>query len=273
MENATWRLIRAPHPEKGAWNMALDEAILDQVEAGFSKPTLRLYAWNPACLSLGYAQSFEDVDLPALSSFGWDLVRRPTGGRAILHTDEITFSIIGLSKEPRLAGSIIESYQRLAQALLHALAILNVPAVAKESAETASKQANPVCFEVPSHYEITFDGKKLLGSAQARRRGGVLQHGSLPLFGDLTRITKVLKFKDEISRQAAADRLLVRAATVESIIYEQISWNQAADALTQGFKEKLNLSFVEEPPTPAENDLAEKWTAEKYGRESWTRRL
>jgi lipoyl(octanoyl) transferase len=273
MEHATWRLIRTPQPASGAWNMALDEAILEQVEAGLSLPTLRLYAWYPACLSLGYAQSVSDVDLSALSSLGWNLVRRPTGGRAILHTDEITYSVIGQSSEPRLEGSIMESYHRLSQALLHALAILNVPAVAKESTEIASKQPNPVCFEVPSHYEITVNGKKLLGSAQARRRTGVLQHGALPLHGDLTRITRALKFKDEVSRQATADRLLIRATTVESVVFEQIPWDQAANALIQGFEEKLNLTFVEEQPSLAEHEIAKKLVVDKYDNDQWTRRL
>ena len=273
MEHDTWRLIRTPLPKPGAWNMALDEAILERVEAGFSRPTLRLYAWHPACLSLGYAQKITDVDAAALSSLGWDLVRRPTGGRAILHTDEITYSVIGQSSEPRLAGSIIESYQRLAQALLHGLALLNVPAVAKESVEIASIRPNPVCFEVPSHYEITVNGKKLLGSAQARRRTGVLQHGALPLQGDLTRITQVLKFRDQLSRQSAADRLLIRATTVESVIFEQISWDQAADALIQGFEEKLNLTLIPGSPSPEEIEIANKLVAEKYTHDNWTCRL
>jgi lipoyl(octanoyl) transferase len=273
MDHTTWRLICTPQPAAGAWNMALDEAILDQVESGFSLPTLRLYAWHPACLSIGYAQSISDVDLSALASKSWDLVRRPTGGRAILHTDELTYSVVGQSTEPRLSGSVIESYSRLAQALLHALALLNVPAVAKESTETASKQPNPVCFEVPSHYEITVNGKKLLGSAQARRRTGVLQHGALPLTGDLTRITQVLKFKDEAVRQSAADRLLIRATTVESIVFEQIPWGQAANAFIQGFEEKLNLSLVGGEPTPGELEIASKLVAEKYSSDQWNQRL
>ncbi len=126
---------------------------------------------------------------------GWDLVRRPTGGRAILHTDELTYSVAGPQDEPRLAGSVLESYRVLAQALLYALQLLAIPAQAQEkpgTASTGSPNQNPVCFEVPSNYEITVGGKKLVGSAQARRKEGVLQHGSLPLYGDLTRIVQAL---------------------------------------------------------------------------------
>src|SRR3972149_8392190 len=177
-----WRLLRHP-PAGGAWNMAVEEAILESARKGEAPPTLRLYDWQPACLSLGFAQSLTDVDASALQQRGWDLVRRPTGGRAILHTDELTYSVIGPTSEPRLAGSILESYQRLSQALLHSLELLGLP-VRQQSRPSGSGNGqanNPVCFEVPSDYEIALGGKKLVGSAQARRKGGLLQHGSLPL--------------------------------------------------------------------------------------------
>ena len=108
--------------------MAVDAAILTAAGRGDVPPTLRLYAWDPPCLSLGYAQPVLDVDLDRLAAKGWDLVRRPTGGRAILHTDELTYAVIGPLDEPRLAGSILESYKRLAAGLLRGLQILAVPA-------------------------------------------------------------------------------------------------------------------------------------------------
>ncbi len=122
-----WRLVITP-PAPGAWNMAVDEAILAAVGQNQVLPTLRLYAWDPACLSLGYAQPSTDVDTLRLAERGWHLVRRPTGGRAILHTDELTYSVIGPLSEPRLAGSVLESYRCLASALLMALHRLNIPA-------------------------------------------------------------------------------------------------------------------------------------------------
>lgn len=166
----TWRLIKSK-PLIGAMNMALDEAILEFVGKKNSPPTLRLYAWEPPCLSLGYAQPYADVDEQALKSLKWDVVRRPTGGRAILHTDEITYAIIAHQDEPEMEGGILESYRRLSKGLLQALAILNIHATAdKEYQIPPGIQKNgPVCFEVPSNYEITVDGKKLIGSAQARR--------------------------------------------------------------------------------------------------------
>ena len=194
---ATWRLIRSV-PAHGAWNMAVDEAILESTSHGINPPTLRLYSWAPPCLSLGYAQPASDVDLTALEVHGWDLVRRPTGGRAILHTDELTYSVCGPETDPVLAGDILSSYQRLSSAILSALQQigLGVQALPKEK-DDANTQPEPICFEVPSNYEITINGKKLVGSAQSRRKGGVLQHGTLPLTGDLARITQALNFPDE----------------------------------------------------------------------------
>src|SRR5512143_1238392 len=115
-----WRLLITP-PAHGAWNMAADESILEHIGRGESLPTLRLYAWEPACLSLGHAQPFADVDMTRLRQRGWEVVRRATGGRAILHTDELTYSVIAPNDETRLAGTVLESYNRLAQALLLAV--------------------------------------------------------------------------------------------------------------------------------------------------------
>ncbi|MBE3142499.1 MAG: lipoate--protein ligase family protein, partial [Planctomycetes bacterium] len=117
MEPSTWRLILT-EPAHGDWNMAVDEAILESVGRRVVLPTLRLFSWQPPCLSLGYAQSFADVDCAATIERGWEIVRRPTGGRAILHTDELTYSVIAPLNEPLVKGSIIESYQRISQVLL-----------------------------------------------------------------------------------------------------------------------------------------------------------
>ena len=273
-ERQVWRLL-IDQPAGGAWNMAVDEAILESAGSGHSMPTLRLYAWQPPCLSLGYAQSIRDVDLSRLERFAWELVRRPTGGRAILHTDELTYSVIGPQEEVRLSGSILESYQVLAQALLKALHLLSVPA--ESSAHPSlSTQADPqatVCFEVPSNYEITVSGKKLLGSAQARRRNGVLQHGSLPLFGDITRINQALYYPDEAERNKAVARLSQRATTVEAVINRQLDWQSVALAFIQAFDQTLNLDLQPATLSSAEITRAEQLVNEKYAKMQWTARL
>jgi len=260
----TWRLLQTP-PDHGAWNMAVDEAILEAVGSGVAQPTLRLYAWKPACLSLGYAQPSGDVDLPRLQARGWELVRRPTGGRAVLHTDELTYAVIAPLGDPRVAGTLLESYSRLAQALVRALDLLVLPVQIQEHAETPSgRNTNPVCFEVPSTYEITVGGKKLIGSAQARRKEGVLQHGSLPLTGDLTRILQVLAYPDETARSRAAERLLARATTVETALGRPVSWEQAAEAFAAAFRSVFKLDLRPGELTAKEKDRAEHLAADKY---------
>lgn len=272
-ENA-WRIVQTP-PASGSWNMAADEAILEAVGQGSVPPTLRLFAWQPPCLSLGYAQPRSDVDLPALAARGWTLVRRPTGGRAILHTDELTYSVIAPLHEPRVRGSILESYRRLSEALLYALHSLGLPARAEKEYSPAgsSPAAGPVCFEVPSNYEITVSGKKLIGSAQARRREGVLQHGSLPLTGDLTRITQVLVFASPADRAQAGERLLQRAATVEDCLGRVVPFSEAAAAFIQGFERALGLDLRPGELTDFEIRRAVQLEAQKYNHPSWTDRI
>ena len=268
----TWRLLITP-PERGAWNMALDEAILEHIGRGESIPTLRLYAWTPACLSLGHAQPFTDVDMTRLKQYGWEVVRRATGGRAILHTDELTYSVIAPPDEPRVEGSVLESYNRLAQALLLAVKSLEIPVEMKEGKANDGGTPNPVCFEVPSTYEITVNGKKLIGSAQARKKEGVLQHGSLPLIGDLTRICQALVFENESARDIAAKRLLERATTVESALGRGISWDAAAQAFVHAFEAQLGLSFERGELSESESRRADELVKEKYDHPSWTERV
>lgn len=272
-----WRLIRS-HPAHGALNMALDEAILEFSAARIVPPTLRLYAWSPPCLSLGYAQPLADVDRAALSEYGWDLVRRPTGGRAILHTDELTYSVCGPQDEPRLAGSVLESYRVLAGALLEALRCLGVSAQAlpknsPPSNDAAGELPNPVCFEIPSNYEITIAGKKLIGSAQARRKAGVLQHGSLPLAGDLRRITQALVFLNQDERLQAAKRLVQRATTLEEVLGMPPAWEQACQAFIVAFEDCLDLRLETGEPTAPEMARAAELLSTKYASAEWTERI
>ncbi len=269
----TWRLLITP-PARGAWNMALDESILEHIGRGKSMPTLRLYAWEPACLSLGHAQPFADVDMARLKERGWEVVRRATGGRAILHTDEITYSVIAPNEEPHVAGTVLESYNRLAQALLLAVQQLDLPVEMKELVGHAGSltKANPVCFEVPSTYEITVNGKKLIGSAQARKKEGVLQHGSLPLTGDLTRICQVLAFENEGAREEASKRLLARAATVESALGREVSWETAAGAFIHAFEAQLGLSLKKGELSESESKRTDELVKTKYDHPSWTER-
>ncbi len=269
----TWRLIKHP-PAFGAWNMAVDEAILEGVFSGESPSTLRLYAWEPGCLSLGHAQPFSEVNLIKLQENSWDVVRRPTGGRAILHIDELTYSVLAPLSEPRVKGGVLESYLRLSKALLEALNILGLNPKSKEdSSNQNTKQPNPVCFEVPSNYEITVNDKKLIGSAQARRKEGLLQHGALPLYGDLTRIITALIFTDAGAQTRAKERLLAHATTVETELGKRITWAQASNAFQKAFEKTLTIDFHVGQLTEKETLRAEELVQEKYANPSWTERI
>lgn len=269
---STWRLVKTP-PASGAWNMAVDETLLMGMSASGAIPVLRLYAWQPACLSLGFAQPYQDVNLLALQARGWEVVRRPTGGRAILHTDELTYAVIGPQGEPRLAGGVLESYQRLSTALLQALLDLGIPVQSQPGSVSNQDPKGPVCFEVPSNYEITVQGKKLLGSAQARRREGVLQHGSLPLYGDLQRITQVLQFAFPEQQQTASQRLSQRATTAEACLGYPLTWEKAAQAFETAFAQCLNLKFIDSQLTSTELAQAEALAESKYRATEWTQRV
>jgi lipoate-protein ligase A len=234
------------------------------------------------------------VDLARLKANGWEVVRRMTGGRAILHTDELTYSVTGSAEEPVLVGGILDSYNRLAQALMFAMRELGLPVEMKEEAKASQGASggavNPVCFEVPSTYEITVNGKKLIGSAQARNKKGVLQHGSLPLTGDLTRICQALVFKDEAARDHAVQRLLARATTVESVLNDEsvrpersrrtampdastslsVNWETAAQAFVHGFEAQLGINFQRGELSQSESERANELVCEKYAHPSWT---
>ncbi len=275
--SSRWRLLLSPFAD-GPTNMAVDEAILLAVAESSAPPTLRFFGWMPPCLSLGYAQPIAEVDLERLRERGWDLVRRPTGGRAILHTDELTYSVIAPMSEPRVAGGVIESYRRLSRGLMRGLEIMGLRVRAdKEHGENSKLPApnvkNPVCFEVPSNYEITAGDKKLLGSAQVRKRRVVLQHGTLPLVGDIGRICDALGFDSDEERQRVRARVHQRATTVHDVLGREVGWEEAARAMARGFAEALNLALEESPLTPSESELAAKLRGEKYAGEAWNRRV
>jgi lipoate-protein ligase A len=254
--------------------MALDEAILEAVSNRDSPPTLRFYAWDPPCISLGVAQSIHDVDLERLGAKGWDLVRRSTGGRAILHTDELTYSIIAPSDNTHVAGGVLESYRHLSQGLVAGLQRLGMTVeIEPEKQLSIQERGNPVCFQAPSAYEITVNHKKLLGSAQVRRRSGILQHGTLPLSGDITRICEVLQFEDDGARAAAAAALLDRAATVEDLLGEPVPWDHAAAAMREGFQQALKIQIDIGELTHEELIRAEDLQRERFTNAQWTERI
>jgi len=244
--------------------MAVDEAILHGVASGTVLPTLRVYAWSPPCLSLGRGQPAADVSQEALKAAGYDLVRRPTGGRAILHIDELTYSVILAQDEPRVTGGVMESYRRLSAGLMGALERLGVEDIVADDRVEDRGPVGPVCFEIPSDYEITVSGRKLVGSAQMRSHGVVLQHGAIPLHGDIARICPLLASHPDPYRVRA------RAWTLEEALGRAPRWDEAANALVAGFAQALNLVLEPASLTVAERAQAQVLRSQKYATEEWT---
>lgn len=240
---ATWRLLIEPTPQSGAWNMALDEVLMERVAVGASPPTLRFFMWDPPCLSLGKRQPINGVDLDRCRADGVSVVRRVTGGWAILHTDELTYSIAVRPDDPRADGAILDAYRKLSQGLVVGLSLLGAPAVMNPVAMSGTQNLSAACFEVPSAYEITVGQRKLIGSAQTRPAGRVLQHGSLPLTSDIARVTDYLWFESEDARVELRTHLRERATTLSEALGRPVGFAEAADAMAAGFATALSLEL------------------------------
>jgi lipoate-protein ligase A len=252
--------------------MALDDALLDSASEPGYTTTLRIYSWQPICLSLGQMQPVSDVDKDRLERNGWDLVRRPTGGRAILHTNEITYSITGRTDDPLFGGGILPSYRRISLSLQAFLAYYGLTPESKDSANTTAGPTQAVCFEVPSQYEITLKGKKIIGSAQARNSNSVLQHGTIPLSGDITRITQVLFYPEESMREEAARRITERATTLQAELKTLIYYPVAVQDFIRAFEFTQNISLLPGELTKFEAELANELMDSKYTLGGWTNR-
>lgn len=269
---ASWRLL-ITEAASGAWNMAVDEAIATLAAKGESSPTLRFYRWQPGAVSLGRHQSVSEIDLQRVRSRGYDVVRRPTGGRAILHIDELTYAIMGPQDEPRLAGAVLDTYNRISQGIVVGLHRMGVDATKAPGDKRAGPDVSPVCFEVASAYEISVGAQKLVGSAQSRRGGYVLQHGTLPLHGDIARLVDVLALPSDQERQALRQLTAARATTLAAVLGREVSFWEAATALIDGISTVLALDFKQLALTAAELSLAQTLMRQKYTVPEWVQRV
>jgi lipoate-protein ligase A len=263
----SWRLL-VMEPRPGAENMAIDQAI-GELYTAQQQPTLRFYRWAPACLSLGVGQRLaRDVDQAACAALGIDIVRRPTGGRAIVHDQEVTYSLVTSSDDVLVrSGSIVQSYRTISAALCVGLAQLGItPELAPRPGAHSAKSA--ACFDLPSDYEITFKGRKLVGSAQARQQGTLLQHGSLLLHADAAAWTRVLRLPPVLDSAALAQRLI---ALDEALGYLP-SFEAVVAALVRGFEQSWQIALEPGTLTADEADRAAELVAEKYANPAWTAR-
>ena len=182
--NYSWKLLDSGS-NIGAYNMAADEELLGRAQAGEAMPVLRFYAWDPPAVSLGRFQDIKlAVNADACKRLGFDIVRRITGGRSVLHHRELTYSIIARADNRLFHPSVLGTYKVIAACLLAGLQNLGIPAEivsrgGRHAALVKKEAKDPACFSSPSWYEILANGKKIIGSAQRRVEGAFLQHGSI----------------------------------------------------------------------------------------------
>jgi lipoate-protein ligase A len=271
----------------GNFHMALDEVLLESVIEG-GPPVVRFYTWRPATLSLGVNQHAGEVDADECRRLGFGLVRRLTGGRAVLHQHELTYSVIARENDPRVSGGVIESYRKISSALVDGLKALGVEVAMAEpnsavyravaarrqpegpQAEGAAENNAAICFDVASAYEITAGGKKLVGSAQARRGGAILQHGSILLDIDWDAWVSVFSYAGDAGKQRAYEKLPTRMTSLRHKLGRPVSPQEVEAALVTSFEQRLKIELTPDD-LDEEEERTTRWLAhDKYSADAWT---
>jgi lipoate-protein ligase A len=256
---ATWRLILSGCND-AAENMAIDEAIADSVRARRSPLTLRLYGWGATAVSIGAFQSINDIDCAYCAAHHIPIVRRPTGGRGILHGDELTYSFSSPAGYSPFGTTLREAYQALSRAFSKAFLQMGLSVSAQD--RTAKRQhllGSPLCFQSVSYGECTVDGLKIIGSAQKRWHNGFLQQGSIPFSFDHERAQAIFR-KQLDALHAGGLRALVD--NFESELFQAL--------LISAFEETFMIRFAEAPLSPEESEHARFLAEKKYRSAEWT---
>jgi lipoate-protein ligase A len=259
--------------------MALDEALLLSASGGNRPATLRFFTWDTPSLTIGSFQKSEDLNLAAATARNIPIVRRPTGGRAVLHDAELTYSVICPIPSGHFPDDLHGTYKKIGECILDGLRQLGVNAellpvdrdLERRRMASAAAAKNALCFSSPSWFEVLLGGKKLIGSAQRRLRTGFLQQGSLLLELDIAGTIEVQAFPDELTRDRAAE-FLASKMTALSSAGRDIGIAELKAAIAAGFAKVLGTELVPGEPTPEEVALARKLLSEKYGREDWNLR-
>ncbi len=240
---------------KASWNMGLDVAILEAVAAETQLPTLRFYAWAPRAVSLGYFQGLNDeVDLLACEQRGVDVVRRVTGGGAVFHAQELTYSIVMPENHELASGDILASYRTICGGVIAGLAKLGITA-----------QFAPI-------NDVVAEGKKLSGNAQTRKHGCLLQHGTILLGVDVDEMFALLKVPNEKLKGKLIQDVKARVSSVSLMLGREFSYEDAIPAFKTGFAEAMGLSLIPESPSQTELSRADALAEEKFGNPAWTKR-
>jgi lipoate-protein ligase A len=264
MVESPWRLIR-DGPADGPWNMAVDEAIALAVGEGQAPATLRFYTWSIPTISFGYLQRTPGgVDLDACRGKGIPLVRRITGGQAVLHAEELTYSVAVPLRDPWRTLSIPAGFTLIAGALIAGLRRLGVEAGTGEaSVQPRAGRETGACFLAPRLPAILVKGRKLIGSAQRRFHRSLLQHGSLLLDFDPHLHQAVFPAwprTDPVAGVTSLRALLGAPPVMERLV----------SALTAGWGEVFGGPCLPGEHLPPETRAAEDLVRARYGNPAWT---
>ncbi len=256
--------------------MALDEALLHSVASGDSPPVLRVYSWSSPSVSLGYNQSCErELDLERCRRLGVQAVRRPTGGRSVYHSAELTYSVAGPGTSSQLGATIAETCRLIGGAIRRSLALLTIETTSGRNARKTGRHCSDLtspCFTSPSRYEITVGGKKLAGSAQKRLGDGraFLQQGSLLLKNEQARLAELMPgTRGEEERKNLAARLGSQVAGLEDLLDRPVGFDEVAEAFQRGFAEYFDCEMINSEPSESEIDLSKKLERERYASREW----
>lgn len=259
---SSWRLL-VTEPVEGAANMAIDEALWRGRQAGTSPPTIRFFAWEPPCLSLGYGQPLDgSVDTDACRRLGVGIVRRPTGGGAIYHDGperELTYSVAATAGDLGIGPDLLETYHWIGRALLRGLNELGAGAE-MVAVGGGGGPAPAFCFARTGAFEIEVGGRKLVGSAQRRRGNSFLQHGAVLLGADEARLRTVFPTtRDPLST----------LTTLEAATGRRPSFDEVTLALAAGFEREHALTLAPGGLSDEETAQVEALVADKYGTDAW----
>jgi len=247
----TWRLI-----DSGALpcalNMGIDQALLQLYARGESPPTLRFYQWNPPAISLGRLQRRPGFDASACQRLGFDVVRRPTGGRAVLHQDDLTYSIITGIQEG-IPINLPAAYRLLCRGLLAGFRLLGIEADLGQ--EQARADQPDICFLRAVIGDILFRGKKFVGSAQTWSGSSLLQHGSI-LLETQTATWAELLGGDEGTKQTRCEDLKKKMTSLIEILGYVPPISKVKTSIVKGMAQALGVVFAEGQLTPSEWALA-----------------
>jgi lipoate-protein ligase A len=253
--------------------MAVDEAVVRAIEQREAIPTIRVFGWDPPAVSFGYAQRIQrEIDPEKCRHEGIDIVRRASGGRAVLHWNELTYSILCAADDPLLGGSIKESYRKISACLVAGIRSLGIdarfePAHRKVPGPRADTLTSP-CFSTTTQYEITVQGKKLVGSAQRRLGDMLLQHGSFLLGPEHRKIVDLFPDTQQNLKQRFKKQLQEKTISL-SETGSDLEFPEIAEAISRGFTDTLGLTLETGSLSSYEKQLTEHLVDTKYGTKDW----